>query len=263
MALTLSKTLITTGQTVQASQITQSIDALTGAVAYDITISGSLNTIGPISNGGNTALSTEAGVLLVGDAGADKETKIIGFGGTTDIYLQEDIIRYNSTTHSFTGSIVGNLTGTSSFATTASYALNGGGGGAAYPTSAYIDNGTYGSAGTAYPINTTSAGILYIDTTSNSREVYFNFSAGATNQVITFTTYYNQTVSNMDPNFIYCTTAGIIYGLKGNTINNTTLKLADLVLGAGPAFTVFNTFQFQYTSVRDVLGWYLINVSVQ
>jgi hypothetical protein len=46
MALTLSKTLIATGQTVQASQITQSIDALTGAVAYDITISGSLTLAG-------------------------------------------------------------------------------------------------------------------------------------------------------------------------------------------------------------------------
>lgn len=128
MALTLSKTNITTGQTVQASQITQSVDALTGAVAYNITISGSLNTIGSIQQEGNAALSTENGVLLVGNAGADKETKIIGFAGTTDIHLQEDIIRYNATTHDFTGSMVGNLTGTSSYATTASYALNGGGG---------------------------------------------------------------------------------------------------------------------------------------
>ena len=40
MALILSSASIATGQTVQASQITQSIDALTGAVAYDITISG-------------------------------------------------------------------------------------------------------------------------------------------------------------------------------------------------------------------------------
>ena len=263
MALTLSKTLITTGQTVQASQITQSVDALTGAVAYNIIISGSLNTFGPIQQEGNAAISTEAGVLVIGDAGVSKETKIFGFDGTTDIYLQEDIIRYKGITHSFTGSIVGNLTGTSSYATTASYALNGGGGGAAFPTSAYINNTTYGSVETAYPINASSAGILYIDTNNNSREVYFNFSAGATNQVITFTTYYDQTTSTMDPNFIYCTTAGIIYGLKQNTINNTTLKLADLVLNATPSFTVFNTFQFQYTSIRDVLGWYLINISVQ
>jgi hypothetical protein len=128
MALTLSKTLIATGQTVQASQITQSIDALTGAVAYDITISGSLNSVGPIKNYGNTVITTVGSTLRVGDSTAAQNTQIFGFTGTTDINLQEDIIRYNSTTHDFTGSIVGNLTGTSSYATTASFALNGGGG---------------------------------------------------------------------------------------------------------------------------------------
>lgn len=50
MALTLSKTNITTGQTIQASQITQSVDALTGTTAYDITISGSLTLTGSVSS---------------------------------------------------------------------------------------------------------------------------------------------------------------------------------------------------------------------
>lgn len=50
MALTLSKTGITTGQTIQVSHVTQSIDALTGIVAYDIKISGSLNLTGSVAS---------------------------------------------------------------------------------------------------------------------------------------------------------------------------------------------------------------------
>ena len=42
MAKSLSKTGITTGNTVKAGHVTQSIDAFTGDEAYDVTISGSL-----------------------------------------------------------------------------------------------------------------------------------------------------------------------------------------------------------------------------
>ena len=45
MAQTLSKTGITTDGTITAAQITQSIDALTGVQAYDITLSGSFNMV--------------------------------------------------------------------------------------------------------------------------------------------------------------------------------------------------------------------------
>jgi hypothetical protein len=80
MALTLSKTLIETGQTVQASQITQSVDALTGAVAYDITISGSLTVTGSLnmngtlnatsSNAISSSFATTASYALNGGGGA-------------------------------------------------------------------------------------------------------------------------------------------------------------------------------------------------
>ena len=49
MAKILSKSGISTGQDVLASHVTQSIDALTGIEAYDITISGSLDVDGKIS----------------------------------------------------------------------------------------------------------------------------------------------------------------------------------------------------------------------
>lgn len=50
MANTLSKTGIINGQTILPGHVTQSIDALTGTLAYDITISGSLTLTGSVSS---------------------------------------------------------------------------------------------------------------------------------------------------------------------------------------------------------------------
>jgi hypothetical protein len=49
MANTLTQVGIETGNAVEAYHVTQSIDAFTGAVAYDITLSGSFNMTGPIN----------------------------------------------------------------------------------------------------------------------------------------------------------------------------------------------------------------------
>jgi hypothetical protein len=99
MALTLSKTLIATGQTVQASQITQSVDALTGTVAYDITISGSLTMTGSLKVNGDIT-----GSLFGSSSFAVSSSRAVS----------------------------------SSFATTASYALNSGGAAFPYTGSAQI-----------------------------------------------------------------------------------------------------------------------------
>jgi hypothetical protein len=50
MAKTLSKSGITDGSTIEVSHVTQSIDALIGIDAYDITISGSLTLSGGYTN---------------------------------------------------------------------------------------------------------------------------------------------------------------------------------------------------------------------
>jgi len=50
MANTLTKTGIINGQTILPGHVTQSIDALTGTLAYDITISGSLTLTGSVSS---------------------------------------------------------------------------------------------------------------------------------------------------------------------------------------------------------------------
>ena len=50
MALTLSKTGITNGGTIQAFHVTQSIDAFSKQAAYDITLSGSLTLTGSVAS---------------------------------------------------------------------------------------------------------------------------------------------------------------------------------------------------------------------
>ncbi len=59
MALTLSKTNITTGNIINASDVTQSIDAFTKQAAYDITLSGSFQ-----MTGSHSSLNGYTGSLL-------------------------------------------------------------------------------------------------------------------------------------------------------------------------------------------------------
>jgi len=101
MAQTLYKTGITTGQTVTAAHVTQSIDAFTGEEAYNISLSGSFNMTGSIISGGDL---TVAGTST--------------FNGTSTLtgntYLVNNLIRNCTITGSLlaTGSIstVGDLT---------------------------------------------------------------------------------------------------------------------------------------------------------
>ena len=75
MANTLSKTGITTSNTIQAWHVTQSVDALTGTDAYNVTISGSLSLPGTIASGsfqgdgsGLTGITAEWDGTHVGNA---------------------------------------------------------------------------------------------------------------------------------------------------------------------------------------------------
>ena len=86
MAKTLNKTGITTGNTVRAYHVTQSVDAFTGIDAYDITISGSLvvtgsqTTTGDIYAYGNITASgnISSSLQLLGKSLEIKETASIG-----------------------------------------------------------------------------------------------------------------------------------------------------------------------------------------
>ena len=74
MALTLSKTGISNGGTIQASHVTQSVDALTGTIAYDIKISGSLTLTGSVSS-----LSGFTGSLVGNASSATSAASVTGY----------------------------------------------------------------------------------------------------------------------------------------------------------------------------------------
>ena len=57
MANQLSYTGIATGQTIEALQVSQSVQAFTGQAAYDITISGSLELTGSLLSTGSIYFS--------------------------------------------------------------------------------------------------------------------------------------------------------------------------------------------------------------
>ena len=246
MAITLSKSNIVNGNTIQASDVSQSIDAFTGTIAYDITLSGSLQLTGSVKsrNGYTGSLQGTATSATSASYALTATTATTATSATSASYA-----------------VSSSRAVSSSYATTASFALNGGG--ASYPLPTYINNATTGSAGTAYQIDTTSKGMLYIDTDGNSRDIYFEFNAGVIDQIITFTTYWGQSASNLDPSVIFLKAAASnIYGLKSNQISGTTSRLSNLVATSSPAITLVYSFQFQYTTVNGTLGWYLINVSV-
>jgi len=77
-----SKSGITSGATIQPGHVTQSVDAFTGLVAYDITLSGSLTLTGSLNQSGSMRVS--------------------------------NAVTASSFTGSFTGSFVGPLVGTAS-----------------------------------------------------------------------------------------------------------------------------------------------------
>jgi len=168
MALTLSKTGITQTQTINAWHVTQSVDALSGISAYDITISGSLTVVGPLNATASTANkvyiasnpSTDTNYTLVfknsvatlddyHQLAADSingpyynpSTNILG--GTGGIIVSGSVGRFTS----ITGSLSGSMTGTASFATSASFATTASIAGTA--TSAGQVSGYYTPSGSA------------------------------------------------------------------------------------------------------------------
>ena len=157
---------IQTGQTIQAVHVSQFVDAFTGSVAYDLRTSGSFTIIGPLTATASAAstvyvasnASTDTNYTLVfkNSAGAlndyyqlaadgtngpyyNPATNVLG--GTGGITVSGSIGRFTS----ITGSLSGSITGTASFATSASYAL----------TSSFASNGvTNLGVGTFYDTTT-------------------------------------------------------------------------------------------------------------
>ena len=96
MALTLSNSGITSGSVVRAAEISQSIDAFTGAEAYDITLSGSFTTVGPQEITGSLNLSgsvESTGSLNVSGSGLFSGSLIANGGFTGSLKGDADKIK--------------------------------------------------------------------------------------------------------------------------------------------------------------------------
>jgi hypothetical protein len=168
MAKTLSNSGIVTGQPVEAQHVSQSVNALTGAEAYDITISGSLSVTGPVTIDG---LTDDAQINVIT---YDPVTKQLHYTGSANLnipttqtfpYTGSAVISGSLTlTGSFNaaGGLTGSLLGTASnavsasFATTASYSLNSNSSSYA-ATASYVLN----AVSTSYALNVDPAGNLY------------------------------------------------------------------------------------------------------
>jgi hypothetical protein len=84
MALTLSKTNIVNGNIVQAADVSQSIDALTGTAAYDITISGSLTVTGSLNiNGIQEGIGASYKTVVINDTTGQLRFSTSGGSGAT------------------------------------------------------------------------------------------------------------------------------------------------------------------------------------
>jgi hypothetical protein len=84
MALTLSKTNIVNGNIVQAADVSQSIDALTGTAAYDITISGSLTVTGSLNiNGIQEGTGASYKTVVINDTTGQLRFSTSGGSGAT------------------------------------------------------------------------------------------------------------------------------------------------------------------------------------
>jgi hypothetical protein len=150
MALTLSKTGIAQDQTINAWHVTQSVDALTGTAAYDITVSGSLVVSGSVTLSGATGsgyftAAVRSNTSVISNIAANKDYTVpylASTGSSTSaLYYDTTGLSYNPNSDTLTA---GNFEGTASLATTASFATT-------YTDPTFVDGPIYPSGSPAVP----------------------------------------------------------------------------------------------------------------
>lgn len=133
MAQTLSKTNIVNGQVIQAWNVTQSVDAFTGAEAYDITVSGSFTLSGPTTGSGYFTNALAANQIRPQNVAVNQDYTIpylASTGSLSALYYSAIGPKYNPTTNVLTTTaslaVTASYVGTANQATNATY-INGGG----------------------------------------------------------------------------------------------------------------------------------------
>jgi hypothetical protein len=263
MALNLSTTGIVDGQIITAAQITQSINALTGTVAYDITVSGSF-----VLNGGTTGSGTFNRSVQTSQVEpntviplTNSQYNLAFFNSTSSVATP---LKWSGTGPSFnpvTETLkVTNLLGTASFCASASLAqtasfLSG------FPTQfapSYVDI----SSGTNPPANPYNVVI------GNKSFVFLNqIAAGSIGllflpssqdgQIVNFAVS-NVQATSLDYAAISITASGVaVFGYNNLNVplgGNDTL--GDIIVN--PAVNYRNGFQFMYKTT-PVPGWYYVS----
>jgi len=232
MAITLSNSGISDSSTIRAAHISQSIDALTGAAAYDLKISGSLNLTGSVQsqNGftgslfGTSSFATSASVSVSSSRALSASYSIISDAATT------------STSASYS------LTATSaSFATTASFASSLSPS-ATVVSASYATTASFASSALSASYAVTASHALNIPTTSPSTAQSGSVVTGTLAETLGLALLVNPNTFTTN-DFIRFqarllrTTAGAanitlkIYLNTANTLNGSQVQIASAVLG--------------------------------
>jgi len=264
MALTLSTTGIVDGQVITAAQITQSINALTAAAAYDISISGSFSLIGNMTGSGIFQNAVASNTIKPQNIASSTQFTIpylAATGSTSALYYATTGPKFNPVTETLT---VTNFAGTASAATSSSYAVT-----ASYaetainfiPSFVGIDNVTYTASTSPYLIDGNAPFNVYVSQSALKTLGLRFTSAGVTSgKQVNFTPQYQSTTLNTT--FIAISASGVdVYGINSNVINAGSTALAN-TLGIGDVYNL--TFQYIGTGsppVFPTVGWYLINVN--
>jgi len=270
MALNLSTTGIVDGQVITAAQITQSIDALTGAAAYNITISGSFTLNGGTTGSGTFNRSIRAQSVEISSLGVNNDYTIPYLtstgSSTAQIVYSGTSPSYNPVTETLK---VTNLLGTASFCASSSLAQT-----ASYinpssvvpsklaPSYLYLNNTTYPPA-TPYTIQGNTPTNLYISSSVGSvLGLQFSTTNVTDGQIINFNPFWQ--FVDITANTIAITASVAVYGLGGGTnlvLPGTPKTLDQITAGAGN----LKSFTFQYIATPGLnfpsAGWYLINAN--
>jgi hypothetical protein len=273
MALTLSKTNIENGNIIQAADVSQSIDALTGAAAYDITLSGSFTFTGATTGSGWFQRAVSSSYALSSSyAVSSSFAQTASFVTTAqtasfvalarsasyvalavkDISTNNDVITwtifnglsYNWTINNVTQSISSSLAASAKRLTADSVRVRA------------LSN----PPSTPYNIDTTTPAMVYLDFGGGSGDIGLQLLQGTLGQMVTFNPY--TTEDNIPTAQVSITgSQANAYGYGGTSIifpgGNDTLN--DLFTTP----TVPNSFSFtlHFTDVGGPVGWYLVNVS--
>lgn len=266
MALTLSNTGIVDGQTITAAQISQSIDALTGTEAYNITISGSFTLPSNTTGSGmfaNAVAANNVKPLNITSNFGYTIPYLASTSSTSQVYYAATGPTYNPVTETLTAT---NFLGTASFCASSSLAQT-----ASYinpssvvpsklaPSYLYIDNTTYPPS-TPYTIQGTSQTNIYISA-SSPIGLQFASTLVTDGQIINFNPFWE--FPNLTSTNIAISASVNVYGISGGTnlVTPGNPKTLDQI-GVGPSV---KSFTFQYIATPGLnfpaAGWYLININ--